>query len=79
MDYKIDASQKVLGRLASEVAMLLRGKNDPRFDPSKMSGNAVLVFNTDKVAVTGKKISPPLNESMEILGKEECLKRLGSH
>ena len=55
-EYKIDAAHKVLGRLASEVAVLLRGKNDPKFDPTKLSGNRVTVFNADKSAVTGRKM-----------------------
>lgn len=55
-EYKIDAENKVLGRLASEVAVLLRGKNDPRFNPTEFSGNKVTVFNTDKIAVTGRKL-----------------------
>lgn len=56
MEYKIDATNKVLGRLASEVAVLLRGKNDPSFDPSRASDNKVVVNNTDKIAVTGRKM-----------------------
>ncbi len=55
MEYTIDAEGKILGRLASEVALLLRGKNDPRYTPSRMSGNKVTVFNTDKMKVSGKK------------------------
>ena len=56
MEYRIDASNKTLGRLATEIAILLRGKNNPRFDPAKLSGNKVFVSNTDKLQVTGKKI-----------------------
>jgi len=55
MEHRIDASGKILGRLASEVAVLLRGKNDPRFNPANFTPNPVLVYNTDKIKVTGRK------------------------
>lgn len=60
MEYKIDAANKVLGRLATEVAVLLRGKNQPDFDPAKFKSNRVLVFNTDKIRTTGKKAAQKL-------------------
>lgn len=60
MKYHIDATDKVLGRLASEVALLLRGKNDPRFSPAKPLNNTVEVVNTDKIRVTGKKLKDKL-------------------
>lgn len=60
MEYKIDATNKILGRLASEIALILRGKNSPAFDPSRVSGNTAVVFNTDKVRVTGKKMTQKL-------------------
>ncbi len=56
MEYKIDADNKILGRLATEVSVLLRGKNEPSFDPSRASGNKVIVFNTGKIRVTGRKL-----------------------
>ena len=56
MEYKIDAANKVLGRIASEVALLLRGKNDPDFDPARTSANRVVVYNTDAVRITGRKL-----------------------
>lgn len=56
-EFKIDAAYKILGRVASEVAFLLRGKNAPDFEPSRMSENKVVVFNTDKMRVTGKKLT----------------------
>lgn len=56
MEYRIDAAHKTLGRLATQIAILLRGKNNPRFDPAKLSGNKVYVSNTDKLHVTGRKI-----------------------
>lgn len=53
--YKIDASEKKLGRLAAEVAVILRGKNKPDFLPHKLSDNKVVIFNTSKIVITGKK------------------------
>lgn len=56
MEHKIDATNKVLGRLAGEVSILLRGKNNPDFNPARMREIKVTVFNTDKMHVTGKKM-----------------------
>jgi large subunit ribosomal protein L13 len=53
--YTIDASGKVLGRLASKVAMILMGKNKPDFLPYKLSKNKVVVFNVSKIVLTGNK------------------------
>lgn len=60
MEHKIDATDKVLGRLAAEISLLLRGKKDPSFDPSRPALNKVVVHNTDKVKVTGKKMAQKL-------------------
>jgi large subunit ribosomal protein L13 len=54
--HKIDATGKVLGRLASEIAILLQGKHKPNFDPSKDMGDFVIVKNVDKMKITGKKL-----------------------
>ena len=54
--YKIDAANKILGRLATEVAVLLRGKNETGFAANKLSGNKVIVYNTAKMVFTGKKM-----------------------
>jgi large subunit ribosomal protein L13 len=51
----IDASDVVLGRLASQIAILLRGKHKPIFAPHVDTGDFVIVINADKVALTGKK------------------------
>jgi len=51
----IDATGKVLGRLASQIAILLRGKHKPDFVPHKDMGDFVIVKNVDKIKVTGKK------------------------
>jgi large subunit ribosomal protein L13 len=53
--YVIDADGKVLGRLASETAKLLRGKHKPQYTPHCNLGDHVIVVNADKVRVTGKK------------------------
>jgi len=51
----VDAEGKVLGRLATRVAVLLRGKNKPQFAAFVDSGDFVVVINAEKVSVTGKK------------------------
>lgn len=56
MEYQINAANKILGRLATEVAVLLRGKNTAQFDPAKMPEHTVTVYNTDLVQATGKKM-----------------------
>jgi large subunit ribosomal protein L13 len=53
--YVLDASGKVLGRLASEVARRLRGKHKPEFTPHVDTGDYIIVINAEKVQVTGKK------------------------
>lgn len=53
--YVVDATDKVLGRLASEVAAILRGKNKPIFTPNLDTGDYVIVINADKIRVTGDK------------------------
>lgn len=53
---KIDATNKILGRLAVEIALTLQGKTTPDFDPARLSGNKVMVYNIDRVRVTGKKM-----------------------
>lgn len=53
--HKIDAANKRLGKLATEIVIILRGKNSPDFFPYKLSNNKVIVFNTSKMIVTGKK------------------------
>ena len=55
--YLIDAQDLVLGRLASKVANILRGKNKPVYTPSVDTGDFVIVVNAEKVALTGKKLS----------------------
>ena len=54
--YVVDATGCTLGRLASEVAKVLRGKNKPIFTPHMDCGDYVIIVNADKVKVTGKKM-----------------------
>ena len=54
--YVVDAEGQTLGRLASEVAKVLRGKNKPEFTPHVDTGDYVIVINAQKVKVTGKKM-----------------------
>ena len=53
--YLIDAADQRLGRLAAEIARILRGKNKPTFTPHLDAGDFVIVVNAEKVAVTGRK------------------------
>lgn len=55
--YVIDAENKVLGRLATEIARRLRGKHKPEYTPHVDTGDYIVVINADKVAVTGNKES----------------------
>ncbi len=54
--YVVDAAGKPLGRVASQVASILRGKNKPTFTPHVDTGDFVIVLNCDKVVLTGKKL-----------------------
>ncbi|MEE1038758.1 MAG: 50S ribosomal protein L13 [Eubacterium sp.] len=54
--YVVDATGMTLGRLAAEVAKVLRGKNKPIFTPHIDTGDYVIVINAEKIAVTGKKL-----------------------
>lgn len=53
--YVVDATDKTLGRLATEIARVLRGKHKPEFTPSMDAGDFVIVINAEKVKVTGRK------------------------
>ena len=52
----IDATDQVLGRLASKIAVILRGKNKPNFNPRLDQGGSVMVENADKIKITGRKL-----------------------
>ncbi len=77
--YVVDATGYTLGRLASEVAKVLRGKNKPTFTPHIDTGDYVIVVNADKITVTGKKIDQKIyyNHSDYVGGmKETTLKEM---
>ena len=54
--YLIDARDKVLGRVAAEIARRLRGKHKPEFTPHTDTGDFIVVINAEKIALTGKKL-----------------------
>lgn len=54
--YIVDATDLVLGRLASQVASILRGKNKPEFTPNVDTGDYVIIINCDKIRLTGNKL-----------------------
>ncbi len=77
--YVVDATGYTLGRLASEVAKVLRGKNKPIFTPHIDTGDYVIVVNADKIAVTGKKLDQKMYYShSDYVGgfKEATLKEM---
>jgi large subunit ribosomal protein L13 len=55
--YVVDAEGKTLGRLASEVASILRGKHKPTFTPNVDTGDNVILINAEKIELTGKKLT----------------------
>ena len=55
--FLVDASNKVVGRLATEIATVLRGKNNPQFTPHTDSGDYVVVINAEKVVFKGDKLN----------------------
>ncbi len=77
--YVVDATGYTLGRLASEIAKVLRGKNKPTFTPHIDTGDYVIVVNADKITVTGKKMDQKIyyNHSEYVGGmKETTLKEM---
>ena len=77
--YVVDAAGCTLGRLSSEVAKVLRGKNKPEFTPHVDTGDYVVVVNAEKVKVTGKKLDQKVyyNHSDYVGGmKETTLKEM---
>ena len=77
--YVVDADGCTLGRLASGVASVLRGKNKPQFTPHVDTGDYVIVVNADKIKVTGKKLEQKIyyNHSDYVGGmKETTLKEM---
>ncbi len=55
--YLVDAENQVLGRIATQIANVLRGKNKPTFTPSVDTGDFVIVVNAEKIALTGNKMA----------------------
>jgi len=53
--FVVDARDKILGRMATEIAKIIRGKNDPKFTPNADTGDFVVVINAEKVKLTGKR------------------------
>lgn len=56
MDYNIDAKNKILGRLASEIALILQGKKTAKYEPRVVGGDRVLLSNYKNISVTGNKL-----------------------
>jgi len=71
--YLVDAQGLTLGRMASEVAKVLRGKNKPEFTPHVDTGDYVVIVNAEKVKVTGKKLKQKIyyNHSDYVGGMRE--------
>ena len=77
--YVIDAEGKNLGRLSSEVAKILRGKNKPEYTPNVDTGDYVIIVNAEKIKVTGKKLNQKIYYShSDYVGgmKETTLKEM---
>ena len=75
--YVVDAEGKTLGRLASEVANVLRGKNKPTYTPHIDTGDYVIVVNAEKIQVTGKKLDQKIyyHQSEYVGGMKEATLR----
>ena len=79
--YVVDAEGKTLGRLASEVANVLRGKNKPTYTPHIDTGDYVIVVNAEKIQVTGKKLDQKIyyHHSEYVGGMKEATLREMMH
>ncbi|WFR56894.1 50S ribosomal protein L13 [Anaerocolumna sp. AGMB13025] len=75
--YVIDATGHTLGRLSSEIAKILRGKNKPTYTPHIDTGDYVIIVNADKIKVTGKKLDQKIyyNHSDYVGGMRETTLR----
>lgn len=75
--YVVDATGHTLGRLASEIASILRGKNKPTYTPHIDTGDYVIVVNAEKIKVTGKKLDQKVyyNHSDYVGGMKETTLR----
>src|SRR5690606_41989709 len=72
--YVVDAADKVLGRMASQVASILKGKHKPLYTPSMDTGDFVIVVNADKVKLTGNKETDKKYYRVGLQGKPGSLK-----
>ena len=72
--YVVDAADKTLGRLAAEVAKILRGKHKPTFTPHMDTGDHVIVINADKVVLTGKKLVLSWRRKLHYRRRNACQK-----
>ena len=74
--YVVDATGHTLGRLASEIATILRGKNKPTYTPHIDTGDNVIVINAEKIKVTGKKLDQKIyyHHSDYVGGMKQTLK-----
>jgi len=72
--YLIDANGKILGRLATKIATILRGKNKPEFTPHVDMADEIVVINAEKISVTGKKLKAKKYQSFSGYpgGLKEC-------
>src|SRR5579872_2357668 len=57
MDHQVDAKNKKLGRLSSEIASILQGKKNPNYNPRILGGDRVILKNISQIVVTGKKLN----------------------
>ena len=75
--YVVDATGHTLGRLSSEIATILRGKNKPIYTPHVDTGDFVIIINADKIKVTGKKLDQKVyyNHSQYVGGLKETTLR----
>jgi large subunit ribosomal protein L13 len=74
--YLIDAGDKVLGRVATEVALRLRGKHKPIYSPYTDTGDFVVVINAEKISLTGKKLDDKMYHHYS--GSPGCLKSISA-
>ena len=68
--YVVDADGETLGRLASKIAAVLRGKHKPTFSPSVDCGDFVVVINADKINVTGRRLDQTLVQQGNVEGEQ---------
>ena len=64
--YVVDASDKILGRLATKIADRIRGKDKPTYTPHTYGGDYVVVINAEKIQVTGKKFEKKILHSLTL-------------